>query len=96
MHYSFDYAQQEHYPSNALQSGQVFFKTARRYQVFGVCCEPKHFQVNYLVDKDSYIGKGANSTISLLHDILEHYGGNEEDIFLMLTLEEISLCLCHS
>ena len=85
MHYSFNYAQQEHYPSNALQPGPIFFRTARRRHVFGVCCEPKYFQVNYLVDEASYIDKGANSTISLLHDFLEHYGGIEEDIFLTLT-----------
>ena len=49
---------------------------------FGVCCEPKHFQVNYLVDEASYIGKGANSTISLVHDFLDCYGGYEEDLSL--------------
>ena len=34
MHYSFDYAQQVHFPSNALQPGPLFFKTARKCQIF--------------------------------------------------------------
>ena len=82
MHYSFDFAPQVHYPSPALQPGPIFFKTARRCQVFEVCCEPKLFQVNYLIDVANYIGKGANSTISLLHDFLDCHGGNEEELLL--------------
>ena len=77
MHYSFDFAEQLHYPSHALQPGPIFFKTARRCQVFGVCCEPKQFQVNYLIDEANYIGK---STIRLLHDFLDCHVGNEEEL----------------
>ena len=82
MHYSFDYAQQVHFPSNALQPGPLFFKTARKCQVFGICCEPKNEQVNYLIDEADYVGKGGNSTISMLHDFLEHHSEKEKDIFL--------------
>ena len=39
MHYSFDFARQVHYPSNPLQPGPMFFKTARKCGIFGVCCE---------------------------------------------------------
>ena len=38
-HYSFDYAQQVHYPHYAQQVGTLFFKTPRKCQCFGVCAE---------------------------------------------------------
>ena len=38
-HYSFDYAQQVHYPHYAQQVGPLFFKTPRKCQCFGVCAE---------------------------------------------------------
>ena len=82
MHYSFDYAQQVHFPSNALQPGPLFFKTARKCQVFGICCEPKNEQVNYLIDEADYVGKGGNSTVSMLHHYLENHGVKEKDVRL--------------
>ena len=57
MHYSFDYAQQVHFPSNALQPGPLFFKTARKCNVFGVACEPLKTQVNYLIDRQTMPAK---------------------------------------
>ena len=36
LHYSFDFAQQVHYPHNPLQPGPMYFKTARKCAVFGV------------------------------------------------------------
>lgn len=39
MHYSFDYAQQIHYPHYSQQVGPLFFKTPRKCQCFGVCAE---------------------------------------------------------
>jgi hypothetical protein len=39
MHYSFDYAQQIHYPHYSQQVGPLFFKTLRKCQCFGVCAE---------------------------------------------------------
>ena len=39
MHYSFDYAQQTHYPHYSQQVGPLFFKTPRKCQCFGVCAE---------------------------------------------------------
>jgi hypothetical protein len=71
MHYSYDFAQQVHYPSNPLQPGPAYFLTARKCQIFGVACEPLGFQVNYLIDEADNTGKGANTTISLIHHFLE-------------------------
>ena len=78
MHYSFDFAQQIHYPSNPLQPGPAYFLTAHKCQIFGVACEPLGWQVNYLIDEADYAGKGANITISLLHHFLKEkaFGGN--------------------
>lgn len=64
MHYSFDYAQQVHIPSNPLQPGPIYFKTPRKCSIFGVICEAIPRQVNYLVDEATTAGKGANATIS--------------------------------
>lgn len=37
--YSFDFAQQIHYPHHAQEVGPLFFKTPRKCQAFGVCAE---------------------------------------------------------
>ena len=39
VHYSYDYAQQLHYPANPNQPGPIYFKTPRKCGLFGVCCE---------------------------------------------------------
>jgi len=39
MHYSFDFAQQVHYPSSPLQPGPMYFLVPRKCGIFGVCCE---------------------------------------------------------
>ena len=47
VHYSFDYAQQIHFPSNPQQPGPIYFKTPRKCGIFGVCCEalPRQIQM---------------------------------------------------
>ena len=82
MHYSFDYAQQVHYPFNAQQPGPIFFKTPRKCGIFGVSCEPTSSQVNYLIDESDEVGKGANATISLVHHYLQTHGLNEKRLQL--------------
>ena len=81
-HYSFDFAQQVHYPHNPLQPGPMYFKTARKCAVFGVCCEGIPRQVNYLIDEASDTGKGANTVVSLLHHFLQHHGLGEVNLHL--------------
>ena len=39
VHYSYDYAQQLHYPSNPYQPGPIYFWTPRKCGLFGVCWE---------------------------------------------------------
>ena len=81
-HYSFDMAQQVHYPSDPLQPGPIYFLTPRKCGIFGVCCEAVPRQINYLIDEASNTGKGANTIISLLHHFLEHHGLGESDLHL--------------
>ncbi len=50
VHYSFDYAQQVHYPSDPLQPGPIYFLTPRKCTVFGVNCEALPRQINFLTD----------------------------------------------
>ncbi|KAI0237073.1 hypothetical protein LSAT2_012447 [Lamellibrachia satsuma] len=81
-HYSFDFAQQLHYPANPLQPSPVYFKTARKVQLFGIHAEGLSRQVNYLIDEASSSGKGANMVISLLHHFLATYGVGEDELQL--------------
>ena len=50
VHYSFDYAQQVHYPSDPLQPGPIYFLTPRKCTIFGVNCEAIPCQINFLTD----------------------------------------------
>ncbi|XP_052805759.1 uncharacterized protein LOC128235083 [Mya arenaria] len=78
VHYSWDFAQQVHIPHHSQQVGPLYFKTARRCEVFGVCCEGSEKQVFYLGDEGVAPGKGANTVVSYLHHYLENYGLGEE------------------
>lgn len=69
--YSFDYAQQVHFPSNPLQPGPICFLTPGKCTVFGVNCEPLPRQVNFLTDEAGECGKGTNNIISCLHCFFE-------------------------
>lgn len=77
IHYSFDYAQQVHIPSNPMQPGPIYFKTPRKCGIFGVMCEGIPQQVNFLIDESACAGKGANATISYVHYFLENHGLGE-------------------
>lgn len=79
MHYSYDYAQQVHIPSNPQQPGPIYFKTPQKCGLFGVCCEGIPRQINYLIDKAVSTGKGANATISYVHDFFICHGAGETD-----------------
>lgn len=82
VHYSFDYAQQVHYPSDPLQPGPIYFLTPRKCTVFGVNCEALPRQVNFLTDEAGDCGKGANAVISRIHFFFQHHGLGETDVFL--------------
>ena len=82
VHYSFDYAQQVHYPSDPLQPGPIYFLTPRKCTVFGVNCEAIPRQVNFLTDEAGDCGKGANAVISRLHFFFEHHGLGEKHVHL--------------
>jgi len=79
MHYSWDFAQQLHYPYEDQQVGPIYFKTPRKAELFGVCCEGVPFQLNYLIDEADFLNKGANTVISLLdHFFLNHSLGESK------------------
>lgn len=82
MHYSFDYAQQVHYPSNPWQPGPMYFLCPRKCGIFGVCAEGFPKQVNFLVDESMLIGKGANAVISFLDHFFANYGIGEKIVNL--------------
>ena len=82
IHYSFDFAQQSHIPSNPMQPGPIYFKTPRKCGIFGVMCEAIPRQVNYLIDEASDVGKGTNTTISYVHRYFENHGLGETHVHL--------------
>ena len=81
-HFSFDFAQQIHFPNSPQQVGPLYFLTPRKCQIFGVCCEAKSEQVNYLIDENDNPGKGANSVVSMVHHYLETQSFYGQAIFL--------------
>ena len=82
MHYSFDYAQQVHLPSNPQQPGPIYFLVPRKCGLFGVCCEGIPKQVNFLIDEAHLISKGANAVVSHLHYFFQNFGLGETDVHL--------------
>ena len=80
--YSFDHAQQVHYPSNPQQPGPIYFKVPRKCGIFGVCNEGTNSQVNYLIDEAQSCGKGANSIVSMVHHFLQNFTSSQRDILL--------------
>ena len=78
----YEFAQQVHYPYNALHPGTIYFKTPRKCAIFGVCNEGMPRQVNYLNDEEFDTGKGANTVISMLHHFLEHHALRKEELEL--------------
>jgi len=82
MHYSWDFAQQVHYPYEDHQVGPIYFKTSRNAQLFGVCCEALPRQVNYLIDEADFPGKGADTVIAMLHHFFACYGLGERHLLL--------------
>ena len=82
VHYSFDYAQQVHYPSDPLQPGPIYFLTPRKCTIFGVNCEAIPRQINFLTDEAGDCGKGANAVLSRLHFFFQNHGFGEKHVYL--------------
>lgn len=81
-HYSWDFAQQLQYPFEDQQVGPIFFKTPRKAQLFGICNEGIPCQYNYLIDEEHFLGKNANTIISLVDHFFANYGLGEKWVHL--------------
>ena len=87
-HYTFDFAQNVSIPYHARQPGPLYFKTARKVHMFGVCNEGLPKQVNYLIDESHTIGTngtsshGPNNVISMLHHYFAKHGLGEKGCIL--------------
>lgn len=81
-HFSWDYAQQVHYPYHPQQPGPIFFKTPRKCGLFGVCNDGIGIQYCYFIDEINSTGKGANATISYVHHFLENFNFGETETYL--------------
>ena len=82
LHFSFDFAQQIHFPNSPQQVGPLYFLTPRKCQLFSVCCEAKSEQVNYLINENDNPGKGANCVVSLVHHYSEMHTSHNQEICL--------------
>ena len=66
--YSFNMAQQAHYPCAPLQPGPTYFLTPR------ICIQALPCQVNFLTEEACDTSKGANNIISKLHYFFAVHG----------------------
>lgn len=82
MHYSFDYLQQVHYPTDSQQASPVYFLTRRKCAIFTVSCKASGRSIFYIIDEAENYGKGANSTCSLFHHYLSEQGLGEKHLAL--------------
>ena len=48
--------------------------------IFGICNEAKGEQINYLIDENDVIGKGANTVISMVHHYLDACVASRQEI----------------
>lgn len=81
-HYSFDFAQQIHYPYSPQQRGKEYFKTARKCMLFGVTCESISRSVLFFLDEEEFVGKGANSVVSFVDTFFKYHGLGEKRVWL--------------
>ncbi len=81
-HYSFDFAQQIHYPYSLQQRGKEYFKQARKCMLFGVTCESISRSVLFFLDEQEYVGKGANTVISFVDTFFNYHGLGEKRVWL--------------
>ena len=81
-HYSFDYVQQIHFPSDPMQPGPIYFLTPIKCAVFGVNCEAIPRQVKFMADEAGGCGKGANTVTSQLDFYFNEHGLGENEVFL--------------
>jgi len=81
-HYSFDYFQQIHIPSDPDQVGALYFLVPYKIGLFGVMCEPLSKMVLYIIPEGAVTGKGSNQVISMLHYYCSNYGLGETEAFL--------------
>ena len=86
MHYSFDYAQQVHIPSNLMQPRPIYFKTPQKCGIFGVMSKAVPQQINFLIDEAVSVGKGENPTISYFHYLKTMVLAKQMDIFTPTTV----------
>ncbi|KAM9459790.1 uncharacterized protein ACWYII_011206 [Salvelinus alpinus] len=64
-----------------MQPGPIYFLT-RKCGLFGVCCEGKPQQVNYLIDEGTSSSKGSSAVIKYMHRFFTNYGVGETRVDL--------------
>ena len=76
-HYTFNFARLLQVPYHSRQVGPIYFKVPLKVQLFGVCNDGNHQQVNYLFSESQLIGANgskahsANAVIQCFTTILK-------------------------
>jgi len=81
-HYSFDYFQQVHIPSDPDQVGALYFLVPYKVGLFGIMCEALSKMVLFVIPEGAVTGKGSNQVISMLHYYFTNFSLGESDAFL--------------
>lgn len=81
-HYSFDYFQQVHVPSDPDQVGALYFLTPYKVGLFGIMCEAISKMALFIIPEGAVTGKGSNQVISMLHFYFQNLGLGEHEVLL--------------
>ncbi len=82
VHYSFDFAQQVHIPSDPQQPSPLYFLVPYKVGLFGIMCDTIKKQANFVIPEANIINKGGNAIVSYLNYYFEHHGLKETEMLL--------------
>ena len=62
------------------QIDKVYYLSTRKIHLFGIQDEAMHKQINYMLDENELLGKGPNSTLSLVFDGIKQLNKNKKHL----------------
>ena len=67
-------------PHSDQQISKVYYLSARKVHLFGIQDEAVREQINYVFDENELLGKGSNSTLSLVFDRIKRLNTSESQV----------------
>jgi len=71
-----------------MRPGPIYFKTPSKCGIFGITNDAIPRQVNHLIEEAVDVGKGANSTISYVHQHFANHGLGHTLIYMQTTVQD--------